>query len=355
MAEPNWDSLPPQVKVFVEPLWRLLRADADPRTITEWPQPDHDGPRADLLVCANKLQALAEPEIDRAVSEIRASSDKAVFIVSTTFSDIVLPDGANAHQTIRDRKWWAEKLKRHFPALCPIPISEEFTAAFTTWQPSAKAMQALAATDQRIRRRETFRRSIRGRANTPRLLFSRFLREDAMMQTLDGKRVAIAGNAHSLANGEAGAAIDAADLVVRFNRAPILHTRSHGSRTDWIATGIPLTPETIAQRGASALVWCAALHRLPGWMYGRRDLFLYPSARRTTLGLTLGAKASTGFMMIDMVARSKAARVQLFGFDFFQTLSSSGHRNAREVPHDFAAEQEKVRQLLRDDHRFSLG
>ena len=59
-------------------------------------------------------------------------------------------------------------------------------------------------------------------------------------------------------------------------------------------------------------------------------------------------------MMIDLLARSPAAKITLYGFDFFTSLSLSGSRTAAQVPHDFAAERAFVDALLARDPRFSL-
>jgi hypothetical protein len=59
-------------------------------------------------------------------------------------------------------------------------------------------------------------------------------------------------------------------------------------------------------------------------------------------------------MVIDLLARSEAREVVLHGFDFFASLSLSGGRTARDVPHDFGAERAWVEALLARDARFRL-
>ena len=46
---------------------------------------------------------------------------------------------------------------------------------------------------------------------------------------LGNKSIAIVGNARALANHELGADIDAHDLVLRINSAPMPNARSHGN------------------------------------------------------------------------------------------------------------------------------
>jgi hypothetical protein len=172
---------------------------------------------------------------------------------------------------------------------------------------------------------------------------------------LTGKQVALVGNARSLSSSRHGEAIDAADLVIRMNTAPIPSLRSHGSRTDWLAVSMPPEAALLAARTPVRVLWMTrkrkrlpyALARRPGFYLNRRD-------EAQALADRLGAPPTTGLMLIDMLARSPAAGVSLFGFDFFASLSLSGNRTAAQVPHDFAAERRFVEALLTRDPRFRL-
>ena len=70
------------------------------------------------------------------------------------------------------------------------------------------------------------------------LLSSLSVAQPDLLAALRGKTVALVGNARALANTQMGEEIDAHDIVIRCNRAPIITSRSHGTRTDWIATSI---------------------------------------------------------------------------------------------------------------------
>ncbi|MBD3624828.1 MAG: hypothetical protein HUJ24_05505, partial [Rhodobacteraceae bacterium] len=79
--------------------------------------------------------------------------------------------------------------------------------------------------------------------------------------------------------------------------------------------------------------------------------YLHPLAEYEALKAKLGAQPTTGAMLIEMLARSDLARLDLYGFDFFASLSLSGRRTAEKVPHDFAAEAALVGALLARDPR----
>ncbi|TXI03440.1 MAG: hypothetical protein E6Q73_04625 [Pseudorhodobacter sp.] len=163
--------------------------------------------------------------------------------------------------------------------------------------------------------------------------------EPDVLRALAGRRVAVVGNARSLAAGDFGAAIDAHDLVIRVNAAPLPSARSHGLRTDWIGLSIPVAAEVLAERSPDLTLWMTPKRkRLPLALFRRGRVFVNPVARNAALAAELGARPTTGLMLIDLCLRA-GAETDLYGFDFFETKSLSGQRSAAQVPHDFAAER----------------
>ena len=176
-----------------------------------------------------------------------------------------------------------------------------------------------------------------------------------VLDGLAGRRVALVGNARGLALARHGAAIDAADVVIRINRAPMPAALSHGSRTDLLALATGLDRRQLDRIGPKGILWMSYKRKRLSWAIARSPgFYLHPLADYAALQDRLGAPPTTGAMMIDLLARSRAARVGLYGFDFFATLSLSGHRTADQVPHDFAAEAEWVNTLIAQDSRFIL-
>jgi hypothetical protein len=172
---------------------------------------------------------------------------------------------------------------------------------------------------------------------------------------LSGKSVGLVGNARSLSSSSFGAEIDSLDLVIRLNGAPIVSSASHGNRTDWIAMSIPVGAATLASRRPRRLLWMTPRRkRLPWRLANRSDLFLYPVDMHDELSESLGSRPTTGLMVIDLLRRSRAARADLFGFDFFESLSLTGSRTARQLNHDFQKEKTWVTGLLERDKRFRL-
>ena len=196
---------------------------------------------------------------------------------------------------------------------------------------------------------------------------ARTLRNDAAIAALSvpqaellgaaaGKQVALVGNARALSGGRQGAAIDAADLVVRINRAPMTSAESHGTRTDWLALAVRL-PEADRQRlDPGRILWMSPKRKRLDWATARSPgFYLHPLADYDALARQLGAPPSTGIMAVDLLLRAPLSALTLYGFDFFASQSLSGSRSAAQVPHDFAAEAAWVRARAGADPRLRLS
>lgn len=214
-------------------------------------------------------------------------------------------------------------------------------------------------------------RSLAARRNdvTTRLRFytARLLRNEAALQGLSapqgdllgdlaGKSVALIGNARALAQSRHGAQIDSADLVIRINRAPMPSAQSHGRRTDWLALATRLSDADRARLNPQRILWMSPKRKRLDWTSASSPgFYLHPLPDYHALSRHLGAKPTTGAMMIALAMAAPLASLTLFGFDFFASLSLSGRRGAHQVPHDFSAEAAWVKALAQRDPRLKLA
>jgi hypothetical protein len=176
-----------------------------------------------------------------------------------------------------------------------------------------------------------------------------------LLAVLEGKSVALVGNARALADSRHGAAIDAADLVIRINRAPMPGPDSHGTRTDWLALAARLSDEDRARIAPERVLWMSPKRKRLDWRSASSPgFYLHPLADYQALKDRLAAPPTTGAMMIDLLLRSNLLSLTLYGFDFFASQSLSGRRTAEQVPHDFGAEAAWVEDLIRTDERLTL-
>ena len=178
---------------------------------------------------------------------------------------------------------------------------------------------------------------------------------EELADELRGKTVSIVGNARSLSQAEYGDQIDIADLVIRINSAPIPSSRSHGSRTDWHALAVRNSRALRDRVKPNRYLWMSHKRKRLDWITASsRGFYLYPLDNFRRLSRELEARPTSGLMLIDLLERSPADRINIFGFDFFESLSLTGSRTAEQVPHDFDAERKWVNDLLEKDKRFRL-
>lgn len=177
----------------------------------------------------------------------------------------------------------------------------------------------------------------------------------ALLDGLRGRSVSLVGNARALAQTNQGDQIDAADCVIRINRAPMPDPVSHGTRTDWLALAVRLTDCDRARIAPDRILWMSHKRKRLDWRSARsRGFYLHPRGDYQALRERLNSPPTTGALMIDLLLQSGLTRLTLFGFDFFASQSLSGRRSADQVPHDFSAESDWVAKLVQQDQRLTI-
>lgn len=71
---------------------------------------------ADFLINTDVLEHIHENEIDIILSDIFSISNKCYFNISTRLAKRILPNGENAHVTVRPAEWWLLRLKKYHPS-----------------------------------------------------------------------------------------------------------------------------------------------------------------------------------------------------------------------------------------------
>ena len=149
----------------------------------------------------------------------------------------------------------------------------------------------------------------------------------------DGKAVALVGNAQSLFDYQFGQEIDEHDVVVRLNKAvfELLKNPSpqtHGTKTDVWG------------------MWRSADYekKLPQFNGKTIDLWTFTPAAVDHVSepflIEINKKRpSCGILMLDLLVRSKAKSIHVYGFDWKKTKTfTADHMHIG--PHDFDAEKE---------------
>jgi hypothetical protein len=87
----------------------------------------------DLLISVDVLEHVEERDLDTVLAEMAALCRNAIIIIDTKPASAVLPDGRNAHVTVRPHAWWRARLSKHFPTLHPIATARSSRAGLKTW------------------------------------------------------------------------------------------------------------------------------------------------------------------------------------------------------------------------------
>ncbi len=176
------------------------------------------------------------------------------------------------------------------------------------------------------------------------------LTEAANFDKLCGKTVALVGNARALMQTSQGQSIDAHDIVIRINNAPGLGTDAAGYKLDWLATAV--LPRRLA---VDRVLWIGRkVRKIPFELMTSGRLYVHQAACRNDLSEGLGARASTGIMTADLLLRSPAATITLYGFDFYASRSLSGPHTIDNTPHNYQAEKDWITARTAQDSRLQI-
>ncbi len=179
-----------------------------------------------------------------------------------------------------------------------------------------------------------------------RIADRRSLREvQALLDFLDGKSIAIVGNATSLLSHQYGPLIDEHEVVVRMNRGFPLNPAAQGTRFDlWCFSGFGAVINPPKSFVAPRAIWMP--HRR---LTKKTDLdcITYPRPYWRALRARLGARPSLGALTIDLISRAAPREVTVIGFDFKRTgtfYQSFNHIG----PHDFSTEAHYVMEVVKE-------
>jgi hypothetical protein len=98
----------------------------------------------DLLISVDVMEHLPEDEVDGVLSDMASLGTYATIVINTRLAKTILPDGRNAHLTVRPASWWLESLKRHWPEAEQIAMTPTYQAAFKTWPTTWAQVPAIA-------------------------------------------------------------------------------------------------------------------------------------------------------------------------------------------------------------------
>lgn len=178
---------------------------------------------------------------------------------------------------------------------------------------------------------------------------------------VQGKSVAIVGNAKSLLESDYGHYIDRSDIVIRINRANILNAQAQGTKTHIWATSFSY-PFGHHQQGYQFCIWLTPMFHSNlcyphNKIFSDKLIYLYDFKDFCHLEKRLGAYPTSGMMLIDFITKyTHFKKLDLYGFDFFKTpnmYENVDFKNNHKF-HDFEKEEQFIHALLHKDKRIKL-
>ena len=157
----------------------------------------------------------------------------------------------------------------------------------------------------------------------------------SMKQDIEGKHVAIVGNAQSLLGQRYGEEIDNHDFIVRFNRGFIIKHEAQGTKTDFLITAANLTDDEMKRYNARYTA-----NRSSNY-YSHTD-FTINSLDRAIMAKSIGSQPSSGFMAINICLYFGAKEIDIYGFDSLNQKSWP-NPDGYVTQHNYSKEEEILR------------
>jgi len=175
-----------------------------------------------------------------------------------------------------------------------------------------------------------------------------------MIEYLDGKNIAIVGNAKSIFTKNHN--IDSHEVIIRINRGfPIRGLDSfNGSRTDIIAISMNLSDEEIKQYNPEYILYCSPKNREQLNPYIKENAVFYDRIDWEVLSRSLEARPSTGCMVFDFITNYVDFKeLHLYGYDFMR--SETWYTDAQHHgEHNYVAEEEYLDLWEMNDNRITI-
>lgn len=94
--------------------------------------------RVDLIANCDVMEHIPEDEIDIILKQLSKISDNVFFNIYLKEAKTFLPNGENAHCTIKPPHWWEKRIKKFFKKTCTVNTTYKNSISIITWNISIK-------------------------------------------------------------------------------------------------------------------------------------------------------------------------------------------------------------------------
>ncbi len=89
--------------------------------------------QADLVLSTDVLEHVPEADVPGLLGRMRAISPHCFLNIALTEAIEILPNGENAHCTVKPIEWWAAQLRAHYPKLRRVRSYSAGSISLVTW------------------------------------------------------------------------------------------------------------------------------------------------------------------------------------------------------------------------------
>jgi len=87
----------------------------------------------DLILCTDVLEHIPEKYIDNILKHLFDLSNKVIFSIALKQATICLPNGENAHCTLKPIEWWLQKIENIFDQVMFVENIRDVKFIVKTW------------------------------------------------------------------------------------------------------------------------------------------------------------------------------------------------------------------------------
>lgn len=90
--------------------------------------------RVDLIINTDVLEHIPEEHLDEILNNISGISENVFFNISNRLASQRLPNGENAHCTVKPPEWWENRLEKHFNLVQRLVSADKTASMFITFK-----------------------------------------------------------------------------------------------------------------------------------------------------------------------------------------------------------------------------
>lgn len=115
----------------------------------------------DLVINTDVLEHIPEPALPKVLAQISRLSRNVFFNLHHAETRTILPNGENAHCTIKPPEWYHALLGHYFAHITPLKGRRDYLSVVITFPVPARVLESYSTLIERVSRRPLWKRLLR--------------------------------------------------------------------------------------------------------------------------------------------------------------------------------------------------